>query len=104
MREAVRSPRNLFLPSSSLFRLFRVFRGFRGGPPASIVSACVFLLALAFSGCTRPETIDGSQFNQTQWETRLKAPSLSQKEFTRLYAQAVAAELKGAKVQIIGER
>ena len=70
----------------------------------SALACALSLLVAVFSGCTPRETINGSQFNQTQWEKSLKDPALSEREFTRLYAQAVAAELKTAKVQLAGRR
>jgi uncharacterized protein YtpQ (UPF0354 family) len=62
------------------------------------------LAFLVLSGCKRSETVDASQFNAPNWEEKIKRPSLTEGEFTRLYAQAAAAELKSAEVKITGGR
>jgi len=62
------------------------------------------LAILSLSGCNRAETFDTAPFNAAQWEKQLKSPKLTEAQFTRLYAQAVAAELKNASVKITGPR
>jgi len=62
------------------------------------------LALLALGGCKRSEVVDASQFNTSNWEEKIKSPSLTEAEFTRLYAQAAAAELKSAEVKITGGR
>jgi uncharacterized protein YtpQ (UPF0354 family) len=62
------------------------------------------LALLVLGGCKRSETVDASQFNASNWEEKIKRPSLTEAEFTRLYAQAAAAELKNAEVKITGGR
>jgi uncharacterized protein YtpQ (UPF0354 family) len=62
----------------------------------------VAITAVMLAGCSR--TVDASKFNAAEWEKQIKDPGLSEKEFTRLYALKVAAEFKGAQVQIAGER
>ena len=59
---------------------------------------------LALSGCKRSETVTASSFNASSWEEEIKRPSLTEAEFTRLYAQAAAVELKSAEVKITGGR
>lgn len=70
----------------------------------ALVLIAAIVLSLTVSGCKRAETISGAGYNASDWESRMKSPSLSEDDFTRLYAQAVAASLPNAKVQIVGQR
>jgi uncharacterized protein YtpQ (UPF0354 family) len=69
-----------------------------------VLSILATVALLAVSGCQRSETVDASRFNASQWEEQIKRPSLTEAEFTRLYAQAAAAELKSTQVKITGGR
>ncbi len=69
-----------------------------------VLSIITAVTLLAVSGCQRAEVVDTSQFNPSQWEEQIKSPSLTEAEFTRLYGQAAAAELKSPEVKITGGR
>lgn len=43
-----------------------------------------------------------SQFDTANWEQKIKNPSLTEGEFTQLYAQLIRADLKDAQVMITG--
>lgn len=73
-------------------------------PMRLVLPILAMLALLVLSGCQRSETIDASQFNASKWEEEIKSPSLTEAEFTRLYAQAAAAELKSTEVKITGGR
>jgi uncharacterized protein YtpQ (UPF0354 family) len=60
------------------------------------------IASIALMGCS--PAIDATQFNAAEWEKQIKNANLSEKEFTRLYAQKAAAEIKGARVKIVAER
>lgn len=66
----------------------------------SLLSA--FLLPL--TGCKKKQFVDGSTYNAADWEQRMKSPRLNETEFTQLYAQAAAAQLKGCTVRIAGPK
>lgn len=66
--------------------------------------ASVFLMSLVVVGCRPDGPISASNFNAARWESRMKSPSLSEEEFTRLYAQWVAAQLTNSQVQVAGPR
>lgn len=73
--------------------------------PMQWVLAILAALALSVgSGCQRSEVVSPSSFNASKWEEEIKSPSLTEAEFTRLYAQAAAVELKSAEVKIAGGR
>jgi hypothetical protein len=63
----------------------------------------LFALAILILGCQRGEKISGANFNEPEWERRLKNPHLTETEFTRLFAEAVAAATN-ASVRITGLR
>ena len=69
-----------------------------------VLPVLVTMALLVLSGCQRSETVDASQFNASNWAEKIKNPSLTEAEFTRLYAQAAAVELKSAEVKITGGR
>src|SRR6185436_5654239 len=67
----------------------------------------VFALLLAsiiVSGCNPTGRVDGSKFDAAKWEKQMQSPSLDERQFTKLYAQAAAAQFKDAKVEITGPR
>src|ERR1043165_1326433 len=67
----------------------------------SLLSASLLFTLLA---CKRVEKVDASPFDAATWEQAIKVPTLTEKDFTRLYAQAAAAELKSAEVTIVRPR
>jgi uncharacterized protein YtpQ (UPF0354 family) len=70
----------------------------------SFLPLLTVLFLLELTGCKPVEKVDASQFNTANWEEAIKSPTLTEAEFTRLYAQAAAAELKNAEVRITGKR
>lgn len=59
---------------------------------------------LPFAGCKKAQIVDATGYNVAEWERRMKSPSLSEEEFTLLYAQAAAVQLTGCTVRIPGPR
>jgi uncharacterized protein YtpQ (UPF0354 family) len=52
-------------------------------------------------GCGRHEVIDASQYDAGHWEAEMRASSLNKAKFTRLNGQAIAAKMKGGKVEVV---
>jgi uncharacterized protein YtpQ (UPF0354 family) len=105
-RPKVRKVLECASPLAPLTTPLRDKRARQRNPCLALAGGAAFavVLALASFGCKRAETIDASQYSAADWEARLENPSLNEQEFTKLYAQALAAELKNSKVQITGER
>ena len=62
------------------------------------------MVVLALAGCEKAQPVDPSRYNAADWEKQINASSLTSDEFTRLYALAAAAELKGSTVRVTGRR
>ncbi len=62
------------------------------------------LACLVLSSCNHSSVVDASDFNEADWERQISRPSLSETEFTLLYARRASAKLRGAEVKIAGER
>jgi uncharacterized protein YtpQ (UPF0354 family) len=61
-------------------------------------------LMIVLSGCGHSDTTNSSRLNSVEWEKQIKNPSLTEDEFTRLYARAVGADFTNALVKIVGKR
>jgi hypothetical protein len=59
------------------------------------------IVLLALAGCSK-DPVDGQLYNPIGWGKRMKDPSLSKTEFTRLYALATSARFRGCQVFIGG--
>jgi uncharacterized protein YtpQ (UPF0354 family) len=74
-------------------------------PRGLFVLLALATLALpAITGCQKAPPIDPARYDATDWEKRLRNPALTEKEFTELYAQAVAAQMPGCTVRVTGPR
>ena len=62
-----------------------------------------FLLAVTLSACG-PAPKEITTGNAATWTNRIQKPRLSEREFTRLYAEAIVMRLPGARVKIAGDR
>ena len=71
--------------------------------PTSFVLLAVLpaIVLLALAGCSR-DPVDGQLYNPIGWGKRMKDPSLSKTEFTRLYALATSARFRGCQVFVAG--
>jgi uncharacterized protein YtpQ (UPF0354 family) len=60
-------------------------------------------LAVTLSAC-RPAPKEFTSGNAATWTNRIQKPGLSERQFTRLYAEAIAIRLPGARVRIAAAR
>ncbi len=60
-------------------------------------------VAVTLSAC-QPASKEITSGNAATWTNRIQKPRLSERQFTRLYAEAVVIRLPGARVKIAGER
>lgn len=60
-------------------------------------------VAVTLSAC-QPATKEITSGNASTWTNRIQKPRLSERQFTRLYAEAVVIRLPGARVKIVEER
>jgi uncharacterized protein YtpQ (UPF0354 family) len=62
------------------------------------------MVLLALAGCAKAQPVDPTRYNAADWEKQIKDPSLTEAEFTRLYALAAAAELTNCTVRVTGRK
>jgi len=62
-----------------------------------------FAVAVTLSAC-RPAPKEITSGNAATWTNRIQKPRLSERQFTRLYAEAIALRLPGARVRIAAAR
>ena len=67
-----------------------------------LLAALPVLVLLALAGCEKAQPVDPTRYNAADWERQMKNPSLTEAEFTRLYALAAAAQLKNCTVRVTG--
>ncbi len=60
-------------------------------------------VAVTLSAC-QPTSKEITSGNAATWTNRIQKPRLSERQFTRLYAEAVVIRLPGARVKIAGAR